>query len=44
MPIAARIKAVQQKVIKGWLFAETSSGAEIAVCLAGSVIQGGLTG
>lgn len=44
MPITAQIKAGQQKVTERWLFAETSSGAEIAVCLAVSVIQGGLAG
>lgn len=44
MTTITQIKAAQQKVTKGWLFAQTSSGPEIAVCLAVSVIQGGLTG
>lgn len=42
MPVAAQGRAAQQEVVKGWLFAETSSAARIAACLAVSVGQGGL--
>lgn len=37
--VPAQIKAVQQKVQKGWLFAETSSGTEFGVFWVVPVIQ-----
>lgn len=44
MNVPAQIKAVKQKVIKGWVFAETSFGTEIGACWVASVIHKGLMG